>query len=179
MPLEEVYFVSQIASAVAIIASLVFVGLQLRQADKTQRALMHQARAQRTMDFTLGVIDPHNADLMCKLYDGDSDLSPSQLSQLMGFIRAYVINLEDIHWQCTAGLLDRAALENTSRGLRQFFSLPGVRAAWSMGNGGYAQDVVKLVDELILRDLPVATPGNRLARWKAELAKIERQAAAS
>ena len=38
MSLENFYYVSQIIAAVAIFPSLIFVGLQLRQADKNQQA---------------------------------------------------------------------------------------------------------------------------------------------
>jgi hypothetical protein len=38
MTLDQVYNASQILAAIAVVASLIFVGLQLRQSDRTQRA---------------------------------------------------------------------------------------------------------------------------------------------
>ena len=38
MTLDQIFSASQIAAAVAVVASLFFVGLQLRQSDRTQRA---------------------------------------------------------------------------------------------------------------------------------------------
>lgn len=173
MQLEYIYYLSQIFAAVAVVGSLIFVGVQIRQSDKTQRALMHQARAQRTMDFTLGIVEPHNTELMGKLYDGDCQLSPGQLSQLLGIIRAYVLNFEDICWQHKAGLLDATAFENTRAGLRRFFSLCGVRAAWNISRDGYAPDLTQLVEDHVLRDLPVAAPTSRLDKWRAEVDRLK------
>ena len=38
MTLNQIYNASQILAAIAVVASLIFVGLQLRQSDRTQRA---------------------------------------------------------------------------------------------------------------------------------------------
>ena len=57
MTLESIYFLSQIVAAVALVASLLFVGLQLRHSDKTQRALVHQATIQRTIELNERLAD--------------------------------------------------------------------------------------------------------------------------
>ena len=59
MTLEAVYFLSQIVAAAVIVASLLFVGLQLRQSDKTQRALVHQSTVQRTIALNQRLTDAH------------------------------------------------------------------------------------------------------------------------
>ena len=66
MTLEAVYFLSQIVAAVALIASLLFVGLQLRLSDKTQRALVHQATIQRTIELNQRLTDAHIVALVSK-----------------------------------------------------------------------------------------------------------------
>ena len=38
MTLDQIFSASQITAAIAVVASLFFVGLQLRQSDRTQRA---------------------------------------------------------------------------------------------------------------------------------------------
>ena len=38
MTLDQIYNASQILAAIAVVGSLIFVGLQLRQGDRTQRA---------------------------------------------------------------------------------------------------------------------------------------------
>ena len=45
MTLEEIYFISQSIAAVAVIAFLVYLALQTRQAAKNSRAAMHESRA--------------------------------------------------------------------------------------------------------------------------------------
>ena len=45
-------------SAVAILASLVFVNIQVRQAEKYQRASIQQERASRTADIAMSLSRP-------------------------------------------------------------------------------------------------------------------------
>lgn len=45
--LEDANFISQIIAAVAIVASLIFVGLQQRHSARAQRAVIEQGRADR------------------------------------------------------------------------------------------------------------------------------------
>ena len=44
MTLEEIYYISQIVAVIAIFCSLIFVGLQMRQSARNQRAVMHANR---------------------------------------------------------------------------------------------------------------------------------------
>lgn len=60
MTLEQVSLVAQIVSAVAVIASLIFVGIQLRQATAAIRASSSQAHAALYTELVHSIID--NAD---------------------------------------------------------------------------------------------------------------------
>ena len=73
MTLETVYFVSQIVAAVAIVATLLFVGLQLRQSDRTQRALVHQSTIARTIELNQRLTDPHIIALVMKARDARAE----------------------------------------------------------------------------------------------------------
>ena len=60
MTLEQWAFIAQIVSAIAVIASLVFVGLQLKHATATIRATSSQAHSSLYTDLVQSIID--NAD---------------------------------------------------------------------------------------------------------------------
>ena len=67
MTLEQLSFLAQIISAVAVIASLVFVGYQLRQATAAIRASSSQAHSSLYTDLVRSIID--NARLRPHLVD--------------------------------------------------------------------------------------------------------------
>ena len=104
MTLESVYFLSQIVAAVAIVASLLFVGLQLRHSDKTQRALVHQATIQRTIELNQRLTDAHIVALISKARDPRTSWSVEEIWQMRAIIRVIVLHVTDMQWQHRAGL---------------------------------------------------------------------------
>jgi hypothetical protein len=47
LSLEEVFYLSQSIASVAVVGSLIYLGLQVRAADRGQRSFMQQGRADR------------------------------------------------------------------------------------------------------------------------------------
>ncbi len=112
MTLEDASLISQIIAAIAVVASLIFVGLQLRQNDKTQRAAMHQARADRIIGIFQQLAEPHMAAVMAKADQAPETMSAGELFQLRSFIMINVLSLEDQLRQQTAGLLVARVVES-------------------------------------------------------------------
>ena len=56
--LERVSYASQTIAALAVIASLVFVGAQIRQNERTQRAVMHDNRLRQIRETSLHIASP-------------------------------------------------------------------------------------------------------------------------
>lgn len=167
MSLETVYFVSQIVAAVAIVGSLLFVGLQMRHADKTQRALMHQATIQRTIKLNEDlVIEPRVLALVMKAREPLAEWSSEEIWQMRAMVRVLILHAEDMQWQYQAGLLDAAAFESVLTVMRAMFSLPGLRICWQMVRPRVSQADRELVEELLLKDVPDATLSDLSATWR-------------
>ena len=130
MTLEAVYFLSQIVAAVALVASLLFVGLQLRLSDKTQRALVHQATIQRTIELNQRLTDAHIVALVSKARDPRTSWSVEEIGQMRAIIRVIVLHVTDMQWQHRAGLLDASTFDSILTATRGLFALPGVRIGW-------------------------------------------------
>ena len=167
MSLEAVYFVSQIMAAVAIVGSLLFVGLQMRHADKTQRALMHQATIQRSIKLNEDlVIEPRVLALVLKARDPQAAWSSEEIWQMRAMVRVLVLHAEDMQWQHQAGLLDGAAFESVLTVMRAMFSLPGLRICWEMVRARVSQADRALVEDLLLKDVPEAALSDLSATWR-------------
>lgn len=173
MTLEDAYYISQIIAAVAIVSSLIFVALQLRQADQTQRAAMHQGRTQRGMDMALRASDPQLIDAMGHIIRIDPATTPSHFLQVNSLIRAMVLNLDDVEWQRGVGLLDQATLDNTVAPMRRLLAIPGVRAVWQMSRSGFSPKTAALVDRLVVGDAPLETNvADPISAWRAIAAQM-------
>lgn len=168
MTLEDAYFISQIIAATAIVASLIFVGVQLRQSERTQRAAMHQGRTQRGMDMALRSGEPHVVEALGHFIRMDAGATPDHFMQANALMRAMVLNLDDVAWQHKAGMLDKAVLDNTIAPMRRLFSIPGLRALWLMARPTYAPKTVALVDDLVIGGTPMLeVAADPIAVWRA------------
>ena len=172
MTLEAVYFLSQIVAAVALIASLLFVGLQLRLSDKTQRALVHQATIQRTIELNQRLTDAHIVALVSKARDPRTSWSVEEIGQMRAIIRVIVLHVTDMQWQHRAGLLDASTFDSILTATRGLFALPGVRIGWQVIMPHVTASDRALVETLLLQDLPATITSDLTATWRTLAAQM-------
>jgi hypothetical protein len=175
MTLEELYFISQTVAAVAIVASLFYVILQLREMRKNQRALIQQGRAQRNTAFTLRQTEGEMASLLTRALsdDGWTSLNDVELTQLMGWTRGMLFHFEDSYLQHLDGLMDDRAFEGAKSSIVTILSRPALRATWDLTRGFHSKEFAAFVDGLN-RNTPLASAalGNLNSRWKQEVGAL-------
>ncbi|MFN2100458.1 hypothetical protein [Altererythrobacter sp. MF3-039] len=81
MNLEAVYFISQVIAAVALVGSLVFVGIQIRQVSFRQKRETQQTREATTVEGLNKLTDPEVGDLWYKLVVNPDALSEAEISR--------------------------------------------------------------------------------------------------
>ncbi len=172
MNLESVYFLSQIAAAVAIVGSLVFVGIQMRHADKTQRAVMHQTTIQRTIELNQRLVDDKVLALILKARDAQAQWSIAEIWQIRVVLRVMVLHVADMEWQLRAGLLDPSAFDSVITMTQAIFSLPGVRICWQLIRSRMTAADQALVENLLLKDVPISTQSDLSGAWSALAAQM-------
>ena len=172
MTLESVYFVSQVVAAFAVVGSLVFVGLQLRQSDKTQRALAHQATIRRTIELDIHLTEPAITALVLKAREPHATWDAAEIWQLRAMLRVLVLHVEDMEWQRRAGLLDQAAFDNVLTVARSLFSLPGLRICWEMIRPRISAAEQALVQRLLIADQDSPMPSDLGQRWQEVAARL-------
>jgi hypothetical protein len=75
LTLEEVFYLSQSVASVAVVGSIIYLGLQVRGADRSQRAMMQQGRADRASQASLTVASPELAVVWQKGMDADPTMT--------------------------------------------------------------------------------------------------------
>ena len=66
MALQEIYFIAEIIAAIAVVGSLIFVGIQLQQGTAATRAATSQAALVSYTDISMALVD--NPDLVTALW---------------------------------------------------------------------------------------------------------------
>lgn len=167
MTLSEVATFASIVSSAAVALSLVYVALQVRQAEKNQRALMQQGRADRAWEGAFRVAEPALSATFYKGMRRPEDLSAEELDQFLSICRAAFLSGEDSFLQHKSGLLDRTAYASFVTGLKGYLAgAPGLRAAWRLNSSQFGVEYVAFMDGLMRSTPPSAVAANPLARWK-------------
>lgn len=165
MTLEEIFYASQSVASVAVVASLIYLGLQVRGADRSQRAIMQQGRADRASNASLTVARAEFARLWEKGMAGDPTLTPEEVTQWLLLCRAVFLSGEDSYLQYRAGALDRAAFDSYCAGVRAFMSRIGFRAAWKLSAPQFGNDFREFVDKQIAA-VPTSPNVDTYAQWQ-------------
>jgi len=172
MTLEQLSSASQIVAAVGVIASLVYLALQVRQSEISQRALVLQARTDRGITLSLCFSEPYLGALLAKVIRDEGDLDAAEQAALLGYVRSLALNVLDAQAQNKIGLLNDAGFERALAGARWFFSMPHARATWRLLNVQFTPADVANLNRLIVDPVPLATPIDQVAAGKAIRAEL-------
>lgn len=155
MTLEEWAFVAQIVSAIAVVASLVFVGIQLRHATAAIRATSSQAHSSLYTDLVQSIID--NADFARAWSIGINDpkkLSEEEWVRFVAYASALFRLYESSRVQWLNGRLDEEHWHTIERQAADFGHLPGLQSAWELRSHWYSPEFRAWFDALAPSEPP-------------------------
>ena len=132
MTIETLYYVSQIVAVVGIFASLIFVGLQVRQNTKALKATSHHAVTDRfnamnnmIANDTAFARSRRLGNAACAQLNEDERVSFSFMA--LGYMRIF----ETLYFQYTNGTLDKKLFDAELKTLKWIATQPGFLAWWA------------------------------------------------
>ena len=177
MSLSDIASIGSLVSGIAVLISLVYLSLQVKQAERNQRALMQQGRANRVTDTTLRLAEADMSSVWCRARRGDENLTLEELNQYMLMCRAGFLSGEDSFLQHLSGQLDGTAFKSFAAGARSYFTSPGLRAAWRLSANQYGEEYARFMDE-IMKESTVQPEADLRANW-LEAMRLEKASATS
>jgi heme exporter protein D len=109
MTLSDLASIGSLVSGVAVVITLVFLVVQMRQANRNQRALMQQMRSARSAELQLKAAEPYVAEAMNRAFANDMTMNDTQIRSFLTICVASVTNWEDSFFQHRAGAMDAAS----------------------------------------------------------------------
>lgn len=147
MTLVDLANVGQVVGALAVIGSLIFVGLQVRQNTKATRATALQMNADYWLSYFTMLADKQLSEVYSKGALGREELEGGQFGQFFFLCRATFMGCENQHHQYLSGLLDDDAYRGYEATIReQIAAFPGIRAMWQLVKHTYGTEFVKFLD---------------------------------
>ena len=137
----------QLIGQVGVIASLLFVGLQIKQDREIAASAAYQARSELAAEFYWTIAtDPVASSVMSKVVSGDTNLTPEEeLSGYWIWASGKEI-LQNSYYQYQRGYLDEEHWQQIRNLVVPFFGHPASRAV--LQNGNARQSFQELLDEL-------------------------------
>src|SRR5947207_13546824 len=77
--------IASLASSAAVLVSLLFLGLQIRQSNRNQRSLMQQGRSTRNVDLLSRLTDSKLSDIWVRVSAGET-LADAEYYMLYGYM---------------------------------------------------------------------------------------------
>jgi hypothetical protein len=131
MSLEQASYLSQIVGAFAVLASLLFVGLQIRQNTQSQRLVAVSTLAGAIAAINVPAMQsPALGEALAKATSNWKGASREQRVLAHFFLFSYFKLCENAWYQYQRGVLEPTQWAGWDAILRAFFHSPGVQSDW-------------------------------------------------
>jgi hypothetical protein len=150
MNLSEISQIAQTLGSAAVVASLLFVGFQIRQNTKVTQAASHHAVSEALNRINLlWARNPEVTQIWLAGIKHRDALTPEERWRFDSTVRAYLHVCETMYTQAALGVGDAGIVAAEENGIRSVFSSEGVRQWWAENPFGYSAQFRKYVGTLI------------------------------
>lgn len=177
MSLEQIYYVSQLVSTLALLVSVIYLGRQTHLVAKGQMAQMHQARSEQYQDIILRMTDAAFTEFVAAGIRGDKSLPDRQVQQFYYFGVSILRIFEELFRQNREGTIADDRWRSSEKTLVGIMRSPGYRAVYTILRGSLDQDFEKLLDDHI-RANPAPVPLDLAGMWRDALSSATQDPAA-
>lgn len=131
MSLEQASYLSQVVGALAVLASLIFVGLQIRQNTHSQKIVAVSSLAAAIAAINVPAMQsPALGEALAKATRDWKSATREQRVLTHFFLFSYFKLCENAWYQHSRGSLDATQWAGWETMLRVFYHSPGVQAVW-------------------------------------------------
>lgn len=154
MSLESIYYIGQTIAVVAILASLIFVGMQVRQNTKQSEQANRLARAQNRRELVIHYKDvlkiasekPEALAHIRECYQNYNNAPPEAQLTFAYFTHQFFIMAEQALYLKMEGLLDDVTFEAAVNVLLLTLAMPGGRQYWEQSKLAHNSALISHVD---------------------------------
>ena len=149
MSLSDLASVGSFVSGVAVLVSLIYLSLQVRQNTHAHRASAHQDRLNFVKEFLGRITDPSMASVYLRGLSADGEMSEVEFTQYRALMHGWFLGMSEIVWLYERGVLDADRYAGSMEALRGYLLYPGCRAVWQVINPVMPPSFRALVENII------------------------------
>jgi len=149
---EVIQAISGLLSAIAVVATLGYVAVQIRQNTKSLRSAATQgAHDQSASMYDLLASDPKLSDIFVRGLEAPDTLDRIETGRFYAFLLGVMVRLQNWYLQTQSDALEKDVIENWARVLRQVSGTPGFKRFWADRRHLFAPAAVKYYEEEVFR----------------------------
>lgn len=137
MHLETINSIAQIVAALGVIASLFYLGVQIRQNTRSMRAVVVDALTRGIADILSGQTPEVMRSFVRVVENLESASEEDRLRALPQLFALFKL-FENAWFQQRQGTLDREQWQGWDAYIRTYYHRPGVKSWWLMRRAGFA-----------------------------------------
>jgi hypothetical protein len=170
MSLSDLASLGSFVSGFAVLASLIYLSLQVRLAKRNQQIAIRHSRVTRTVELHLALADSSAAEAWLRGSGMPQEITHAQISQYYNLCRAHFFHFEDSFYQRDEGLLNDDAFETVVSGARLSARSPGWRAAWKFARVNFGGRYRAFMDKVVADSAAEPPVDLSPEAWKAAFA---------
>ena len=150
MALVDVYYVAEILAAVGVIASLAYLGVQVKGNTKALKAAAAHSFVDTNHSF-VGLINqsPNLGDILVRGAKGLSNLKQGEVVQYSAFHDQAFMTFESNYYLWRDGVLDSRLWETHKVALIELLSMPGMAEWWPKRSHWFSEDFQDYVNRTV------------------------------
>jgi len=154
MTLQEIV---QILGGVGVIASMIYVGIQIRNNARAVRAATYQQLSVNTVNGWLNLgHDGDTTDILLRGRDDFFALSPVESARFRFLVLGYVGGFANAWFHLKIGTLRETDWKAITGDMDAFFAAPGTHAAWPLVKSRFTPEFIAFVDQILIRQAAAA-----------------------
>jgi hypothetical protein len=170
MSLSDLASLGSFVSGLAVLTSLIYLALQVKQTERNQQISIRHSRASRIVELELALADPAVTDAWLHGSGSPQEISQAELGQFIHLCRALLFHFEDSFYQREEGLLNDDAFETVVAGTRLLARSPGWRAAWRVARPNFGGRFRDFMDGVVAGSAVEPPVDLSLEAWKVAFA---------
>ena len=140
--------ISNILSAIAVIATLGYVAVQIRQNTSALRSAATQgAHDQSAAVYDLLASDPTLSDIFVRGLEAPDTLDRVETGRFYAFVIGLIFRFQNWHLQTQSHALDKEQIESWARIFRQISGTPGFQKLWEERRHIFTPGLVNFLEE--------------------------------
>lgn len=168
MDLSTLANLASVISSLAVLVSLGYLALQMRQSARIQRSKMDRGRAEQVGAWLHYIAQADTAPLILRGHACDPTLDAVECHRYLWSMYPLFLHFEDSYYQHRDGMLGDDQYASILGHLRSQCSTPGFRTLWQHVRGRFPTEFAHFVDSVMREVAPTSSEvSGWMDTWKA------------